>query len=863
MKKTGMSFLGFLNKSFRRCRNNTISYPFVKNGFSLIELLIAIIIISLITAAFVPVITKKITLSSLGVAGSGDGSGGTNPINPSANYKVADFDPARDCTSDFTTTDTEIQNSRQCTYKVPAGVTSINALIQSAGGGGAGANIYAPSSSYGQSLTTSGTKSILIDINTKYVEITYITGGGGGGGQAAFTQVGGGAPTSQSDCDNIASNLLFIPSSKNAGKAVCATKANVGDSYANGPDLDKIKSEAGITVVNAGTVCGSANDYTTKCCWLGNNIGTTSNGCSASVNGNSTYSGCKRTVCTWAAAKAACTAYEPDGSGTKGKWRLPTQSELSAWGSNLSTIQTNKGKNGLELCDNYSGYGSVQCYGYDGACPGSYNGYCNPYIVWSSDEYSSSNAYYHYLNSGSFNSFNYYKTYAFSARCVLESGGLVFNPYSAASGGSASFATGVQIPREILETNVGGSIVIKSGTGGSGGAAASISSGVSGANGSAGGLSSITVEKDGVIKWGFRVKGGYGGHGGNVGSNTLPSDMTNNCEKYNTTQGTWQAYSGSECFSGLSGYDVANQGQAGGKVPTYDTSSHSLNKNESGALIYSSGAKGGTTSSQNGSSASIYGGGGGAGLAVASGKIGSGGSGKNGFAEIRIKKYYPAAAGGGGGGGGYAILKDIAVIPGSNVTIYIGKGGKGGSGAVISDSSTTEASSGTNGGASKIVTSTLDYKISGGKGGSVGTPATISKPTTISHGSGGNGATVSVSYTGLVFQYVSNGDNGSRGKNQSEDELEKAIGGNGGKAGNETPARCGGFNTVTSLIFCTEANAGTVPVYTELEEADILSENGAAASSGSGGGGGGWNNSDLGGNGSDGMDGFVYIYLKK
>ena len=298
-------------------------------------------------------------------------------------------------------------------------------------------------------------------------------------------------------------------------------------------------------------------------------------------------------------------------------------------------------------------------------------------------------------------------------------------------------------------------------------------------------------------------------------------------------------------------------------MPTYDTSSHSLNKNESGALIYSSGAKGGTTSSQNGSSASIYGGGGGAGLAVASGKIGSGGSGKNGFAEIRIKKYYPAAAGGGGGGGGYAILKDIAVIPGSNVTIYIGKGGKGGSGAVISDSSTTEASSGTNGGASKIVTSTLDYKISGGKGGSVGTPATISKPTTISHGSGGNGATVSVSYTGLVFQYVSNGDNGSRGKNQSEDELEKAIGGNGGKAGNETPARCGGFNTVTSLIFCTEANAGTVPVYTELEEADILSENGAAASSGSGGGGGGWNNSDLGGNGSDGMDGFVYIYLKK
>ena len=227
--------------------------------------------------------------------------------------------------------------------------------------------------------------------------------------------------TSQADCDKFGKNLLFLTSSQNGGKAACVTKANVGDSYNNGPDLDKIKSSAGITVVNAGSSCGSSSDYSSKCCWLGNNVGTTSNSCSASGNGNSTYSGCKRTVCTWAAAKAACNAYEPDGSGTKGKWRLPTQNELSAWGNNLSSIQKNQGKNGLELCDNNSGYGSVLCFhGYTSACPGAMYRCCYPTIVWSSDENSSSSAYYHDLDSGAFTSYYLYKTYAFSARCVLD-----------------------------------------------------------------------------------------------------------------------------------------------------------------------------------------------------------------------------------------------------------------------------------------------------------------------------------------------------------------------------------------------------------------------------------------------------------
>ena len=251
---------------------------------------------------------------------------------------------------------------------------------------------------------------------------------------------------SQEDCDKLSKNLLFLSAKQNGGTAACVTKANVGDSYNNGPDLDKIKTSAGITVVNAGTTCGSSSEYSSKCCWQGNNVGTTADSCGASGNGDSTYSGCKRTVCTWAAAKAACNAYEPDGSNTKGKWRLPTQSEFSAWSSNLSTIQKKQGKSGLELCDAYSGYGSVRCYG-TGACPGSYGGNCTSSIVWSSDKYDSFRAYNHHLNSGSFDSYYYdYKTYAYSARCILDA-----KTYKngSSSGGSSGGTSSSGLPKTL------------------------------------------------------------------------------------------------------------------------------------------------------------------------------------------------------------------------------------------------------------------------------------------------------------------------------------------------------------------------------------------------------------------------------
>ena len=74
---------------------------------------------------------------------------------------------------------------------------------------------------------------------------------------------------SQSVCNSIAKNLLYIPASQNGGVAACVTKANVGDTYNNGPYINSIAWT--LSVVNAGTRCSLS-----ACCWRGNGSSKTS-----------------------------------------------------------------------------------------------------------------------------------------------------------------------------------------------------------------------------------------------------------------------------------------------------------------------------------------------------------------------------------------------------------------------------------------------------------------------------------------------------------------------------------------------------------------------------------------------------------
>ena len=237
---------------------------FFKSGFSLIELMISLIIISLIAAAFVPVITKKLARSSIVVGSFGNNSSGgvsENCSNISEDCALCAGDTCLSCKKTCSAGETLDTTNCTCKFK-----------------------------------------------GTYYIPV----------------------------------NGLHV------------TKFAMGDSkYTQIPD------SAGVKVVDKNTACGSSSEkyYTAKCCWKA-----TIDNSSYCNSNNGSYSGCERTVCTWAAANAICENYKQDGK----TWRLPSTSETSAWWGDYSV---GKGDDGLMLC----AVGSTNTSQYFSSCtsPGS------------------------------------------------------------------------------------------------------------------------------------------------------------------------------------------------------------------------------------------------------------------------------------------------------------------------------------------------------------------------------------------------------------------------------------------------------------------------------------------------------------
>ena len=169
-------------------------------------------------------------------------------------------------------------------------------------------------------------------------------------------------------------------------------KYNAGDE--GGPEIpDTVK------VVNAGTSCSG------DCCWKATDTKNTSSSCTSVGNSNSTYSGCTRTMCTYNAAVKICSAIG---------WRLPKASEGREW----YALSANLGKAGLQLCDDSSSnYKNVMCQtGNNPLCLGGYSNYCRPGILWAQS------ADYIELTNGaiSTSSWSSYTGIATSVRCVLD-----------------------------------------------------------------------------------------------------------------------------------------------------------------------------------------------------------------------------------------------------------------------------------------------------------------------------------------------------------------------------------------------------------------------------------------------------------
>ena len=789
-----------------------------KRAFTLAELLVSILIISVILTLLAPVITRR-TANITGI----------NFQNESRLflYDISDSD----CTSS-----TDGTNSLDCVFKVPNNIEEISLVMVSGGGGGAGATN--PTISYGQKILTSNptigspqTKTLTITSSMKNIIISYLSGSGAGGGGGAYDSTSGGAPTSQADCDPF--NALFIPAAYNGsgGKNLCVTKYNVGDT--NGPTI-----ASSVKTVNTGGATCSANE----CCWKGG----TSNTCTASGSwsGHTTsYSGCTRTVCTWYAANSSCQAWAPSGT-SAGDWRLPTQNEMKGWANNIERVSTYLGSDGLQLCDyGSSSCGSVRCNYYSNRCSGAYDDNCYPSDVWSSPS-----GYYFFLSNGSFygpNSSN--ARLALSARCVLESGAQRFNSFSGGGGAGAAFVKNLEIPKSVIESNIGGKIELFAAQGGSGGAGAT-SSGADAQDGQDGAASYIKIyDKNNVLKWGIEVPGGKKGMGatasnyGNGGAQVSQSS----CREYNGT--SWvsrncSSYgpSGTQGASDTTG-SAATGGAGGGSA--YSSTS------------FSQGGAGGSESSQDGMDGANYGAGGGGGTVrfVTSGTTttpykGKGGSGANGIAEITYDLVRQAAGGGGGGGGAFIRVEKIKVTSGKEYTIKVASGGAAGS----------VATKGSDGGVTSATFDSVTYTLSGGKGGQIGTSSTDTS--NVIQGIGGLGGIVSSNVSDTTNIEYKNGLKGDDGNTYTTTTgFVVSNGGNGGTSGLDTKGGCGGLFIDSSI--CTNTNVnGTSVNFVSPNQIFDTAQYGAA---GAGGGGGGWSedtfNYPNSGGGSQGQSGYVYI----
>ncbi len=211
------------------------------------------------------------------------------------------------------------------------------------------------------------------------------------------------------DCDKF--GALYISAAMNDGvKPICVTKYNVGDNVGSGG----VPIAGDVQKLNVGQTCTDIGN----CCWKGHTASTTSGECTDDGN----YSGCTRTVCNWKAANTSCNSYAPIGT-IPGMWRLPKTEEMDGWANNISSLNHNKGKEGLMLCDYLSSVsGSVRCHYLRAGCPASASNYCHPCNIWSSKETETSGVYFIYvLNKGVFYPLQYSHTYAYSTRCVLDS----------------------------------------------------------------------------------------------------------------------------------------------------------------------------------------------------------------------------------------------------------------------------------------------------------------------------------------------------------------------------------------------------------------------------------------------------------
>lgn len=699
-------------------------------AFSLIELLLGLLIVTIIFAAMVPVLTKARKDTS------------ESPLNKAQNRYVGWV----------LNEDGSIlpigNKDGSGNLEIPKDVDVLFLTMTGSGGGGGRANRETFAVAYFDTTTT-GTW--IVPDGVVNVKIT-LQGGGGGGGAG-----GGNDATNQED--------YFVPAVFNGGSPLCIKRHNIGDirSLLKGADtnpemINKIgRNLANDTTFPPGKKGGIIADTTPldktfstvfpptsydSCVYSGTNPTASGGSAAGSTTG---YSGNWRTVCTYAAAEKACASLD-------GGWRLLSLQEIGylalpnnhvqSLGFNLCSNGTGTG---LEICTTSSAPNTVSRFWVSGT-PAA-RGYCD---VTTSGNISTDNC-------STTSALSESATTVHSTRCAKTTKTCDFDLGRSGSGGGGGGYVEVILPT----VQPGDKISYTVGLGGTGAA-------LQNGNSTSGTSSVVSVERkndSGVYELLYTVTaaGGAGGvnattaaHGnGTPGGSTAVvvapgSTTTVNTEKEVDGQGSFKV-------NDTDHMSVSKGGDSGASIA----------KNSLGGF-----GAGGSSNIARGPNVEVqtgitgYGAGGSGGWY----KTAKAGSGSQGFVTIQ---YDVIAPGGGGGAGAWLYNYQIKVNKPASVPTEYTIGASGLAGA--------------DGGPTKIKIGNNTYTAGGGFAGSEGTISGTHAANNVkinegTGGNGGNGGTMTLpsgsSLCSNQPQNCGNGNNGSKGASSSGSF--KFAGGTGG-----------------------------------------------------------------------------------
>ena len=777
-------------------------------AFSLVEMLMALLVASLLLAALAPVMTKKFS-ENVSVFGAGSGGGRAPAGMKCWNWEAKDLN--------------ELNQRVVKDFQLDE-IWYANFILASGGGGGAGATVSSEENDTMDINTTNATTNgIKITKDMADFEITSLIGGGGGagGGAAVFSGSTCSGSPSVEKCECMgqkfdSKNNLCVSDnlgSKSRSNAISACSALSPSNKWSVPTTSQLSnwstlySDFGITT---GQTVWSQTTGQGDC--ISNNYECYCKG--KHRTGRATQEACCTSECSWGSQAPSSLSCSCTMVCTGGSYSDSTSGQSSCSACYNRLVEAANGADGYGGMCTRSGFGSYSRYQGCSCSPGSSGNTCASTVSRSCNSYYTN--YYYYQLSGSSWSQNYETagTGSRSTYCVYsDSGDVDGSRFYSLSGGGGGGAPAIQnnnfnsniktIFNQKIKDNVDGYIVLEKGEGGKGGDGAGSKNQKAG-NGSSGNPSCVAIyDSSRKIQYRICALGGKGGYGADATKTDSSTSGWGAAGGETPTTNSCVAIDYSSNSSGVqTPFDCSDKGKGAG--PGGASTSNPTTGGLGGASVLNS-----ITVSNNGkdgitASSANYGAGGGGGSAIKTGtgssaslSFGDGGDGSDGYIKLSFKHKYDGAGGGGGSAGTVAVVNNIYVGKTAACTFKIGQGGSGG--GIGAD--------GTDGGNTSVQCSndSTVYEVYGGLKGKKGTSAASAGQISLG---GLGGENPKITYVESIAKLVAKNDakayiglNGTNGGFNDPNNSNytnyiqgtKSSGGRGGTSGPGKKGTCGGL----------------------------------------------------------------------